>query len=207
MLPDKGIAIYCFADDLLKSMGHKTKEACRTTEAEIITTALISALVFKGNQSVSIPYLRSDAMLPLLPKNSGFTKGLQGLCALLFALFQQIGHLLKQWNISHRYVLDSFPLPVCQTIRMPRCKLLKGKEYRGFCASKQPSFYGVKVQVIIPEEGLPVQVCFVPGAQHDAQALSQLLWDFEQRAINSLRTAAILRMLLKTGQGKQPLRY
>ncbi|MBD0378436.1 MAG: IS982 family transposase, partial [Flavisolibacter sp.] len=83
MLPDKVIAIYCFADDLLKSIGHKTKEGCRTTDAEIITTALISALVFKGNQSVSIPSMRSHAMIPLLPKNSGFTKRLQGLCALL----------------------------------------------------------------------------------------------------------------------------
>jgi hypothetical protein len=180
MLPDKVIAIYCFADDLLKSIGHKTKEGCRTTDAEIITTALVGALIFKGNQSVSISYMRSDNMAPRLPKKSGFTKRLHGLCDLLYALFQQLGHLIKQLNVSHRYMLDSFPLAVCQNIRIPRCKLLKGKEYRGFCASKQQYFYGVKVQVITTEEGLLVEVCFVPGAEHDAEALSQLLWDFEQ---------------------------
>ena len=179
MLPDKVIAIYCFSDDLLKSIGHKTKDGCRTTDAEIITTALVSALIFKGNQSVSINYMRSHKMIPLLPKKSGFTKRLHGLCELLWTVFQQTGHLIKQLNASHRYLLDSFPLPVCQNIRIPRCKLLKGEAFRGFCASKQQYFYGVKVQVITTEDGLPVEVCFVPGAEHDAEAIRQLLWDFE----------------------------
>ena len=180
MLPDKVIAIYCFSDDLLKSIGHKTKEGCRTTDAEIITTALISALLFKGNQSVAISYMRSHNMAPLLPKKSGFTKRLHGLCELLWMLFQQLGHLIKQLNVSHRYMLDSFPLAVCQNIRIPHCKLLRGEAFRGFCASKQQYFYGVKVQVITTEGGIPVEVCFVPGAEHDAEAIAQLLWDFEK---------------------------
>ncbi len=182
MLPDKVIAIYCFSDDLLKAMGHKTKEGCRTTDAEIITTALVSALVFKGNQSVSIHYMQSHNMIPLLPKKSGFTKRLHRLTELLWMLFQQLGHLIKQLNVTHRYILDSFPLSVCHNIRIPDAKLLKGEAFRGFCASKQQYFYGVKVQVIVTEQGLPVEVCFVPGAEHDSRALNQLLWDFEEGA-------------------------
>ena len=68
---------------------------------------------------------------------------------------------------------------MCHNIRIPHCKLLKGEAFRGFCASKQQYFYGIKVQVITTEDGLPVEVCFVPGAEHDSQAISQLLWDFE----------------------------
>ena len=179
MLLDKVIAIYCFSDDLLKSIGHRTKEGCRTTDAEILTTALVSALVFKGNQSMSLSYMRSHNMIPLLPAKSGFTKRLHSLCDLLYALFQQIGYLLKQLNVTHHYILDSFPLAVCQNIRIPHCKLLKGETYRGFCASKQQYFYGVKVQVITTEAGLPVEAIFVPGAEHDAEAIAQLLWDFD----------------------------
>ena len=180
MLHDKVIAIYCFSDDLLKAIGHKTKEGCRTTDAEIITTALISALLFKGNQSVGIDYMRSHNMAPLLPLKSGFTKRLHGLCELLLMIFQQLGHLIKQLNLSRCYILDSFPLAVCHNIRIRRCKLLQGEEYRGFCASKQQYFYGVKVQVIATENGIPVEVCFVPGSEHDSEAIAQLLWDFEQ---------------------------
>ena len=180
MLPDKVIAIYCFTDDLLKAIGHKTKEGCRTTDAEIITTALVSALIFKGNQGLSINYMRSHNMAPLLPGKSGFTKRLHGLCELLYMIFMQTGYVIKQLHTTHRYILDSFPLSVCHNIRISRSKLLKGEEFRGFCASKQQYFYGVKVQVIATEEGIPVEVCFVPGAAHDAEAIAQLLWDFER---------------------------
>jgi hypothetical protein len=180
MLPDKVIAIYCFVDDLLKGIHHPTKEGCRTSDAEIITTALVSALVFKGNQCVSIDYMRSHNMAPLLPDKSGFTKRLHRLCDLLYLIFMQTGGLIKQLNTSHCYILDSFPLPVCQNIRIRRSKLLKGEAFRGFCASKQQYFYGVKVQVIATEDGIPVEFCFVPGSEHDSEAIAQLLWDFEQ---------------------------
>ncbi|MBD0365790.1 MAG: hypothetical protein ICV53_06755 [Flavisolibacter sp.] len=70
-------------------------------------------------------------------------------------------------------------MTACHNIRISGCKLLQGEEFRGFCASKQQYFYGVKVQVITTEGGLAVEVCLVPGAEHDAAAIAQLLWDFE----------------------------
>jgi hypothetical protein len=179
MLPDKVIAIYCFVDDLLTGLGHHTKEGCRTTDAEIITTALVSALVFKGNQCVAIDYMRSHNMTPRLPKKSGFTKRLHALCDLLLMIFQQVGHFIKRLHVGHRYLLDSFPLAVCHNIRIRRCKLLKGKEYRGWIPGKQQYFYGVRIQLITTEDGTPVEVCFVPGSANDAEAIGRLLWDFE----------------------------
>lgn len=180
MLPDKVIVVYCFTDDLLKAIEHKTKEGCRTSDAEIITTALISALLFKGNQSLSIQYMRSHNMAPLLPKKSGFTKRLHGLCDQLLMLFQQVGDLLKQLNCTHRYILDSFPLAVCHNIRIYRCKLLQGEAFRGWIPGKQQYFYGVRIQVIVTEDGLPVEVCFMPGSANDAEAIGRLLWDFDE---------------------------
>lgn len=180
MLPDKVIAIYCFVDDLLTGIHHHTKDGCRTSDAEIITTALVSALVFKGNQRIAIDYMVSHKMTPQLPKKSGFTKRLHGLADLLLQLFEQVGHLLKELNCSHRYLLDSFPLAVCHNIRIHRCKLLQGKEYRGWIPGKQQYFYGVRVQVITTEDGTPVEVCFMPGSANDAEAIGQLLWDFEE---------------------------
>lgn len=179
MLPDKVIALYCFTDDLLSAMDHKTKEGCRTTDAEIITTALVSAMIFKGNQSVAIDYMRSHNMAPLLPKKSGFSKRLHALCELLLMVFQQLGDLVKQLNCSHRYILDSFPLAVCHNIRIARCKLLKGKAFRGWIPGKQQYFYGVRIQVVTTQTGIPVEVCFVPGATNDGEAVGRLFWDFE----------------------------
>lgn len=180
LLRDKITAIYCLVDDLLQTCDHHTPEGCRCSDAEIITTALVSALLFKGNQSLTIDYMRTHNMAPDLPLKSGFTKRLHRLADLLYSLFQQMGAIVKELNCSGSYILDSFPLAVCHNIRISRCKLLKGEEYRGRCASKHQYFYGVKVQVITTSGGIPVECCFVPGSEHDSEAISQLLWDFKE---------------------------
>jgi len=136
LLRDKVIAIYCLVDDLLKGCGHHTPTACRCTDAEIITTALISALLFKGNQSLAVGYMRTHNMAPTLPLKSGFTKRLHRLAELLYSLFQQLGAIIKELNCSGMYILDSFPLAVCHNMRISRCKLLQGEVFRGWCASK-----------------------------------------------------------------------
>jgi Transposase DDE domain len=179
LLVDKVIAIYCFTDDLLKSCGHLTPDGCRCSDAEIITTALVSALLFKGNQSLAIEYMRCHNMAPVLPLKSGFTKRLHRLSDLLYSLFQQLGDIIKQLNCTGMYILDSFPLPACHNIRISRCKLFKGELFRGYCASKHQYFFGVKVQVITTAQGIPVECCFVPGSEHDSEAISSLLWDFK----------------------------
>ena len=179
MLPDKVIAIYCFCDDLLKAIQHHTREGCRTTDAEIIATALVGALFFRGNQCLGIDYMRSHNMAPRLPKKSGFSKRLHAVSELLLTVFQQVGHLIKRLDCSKRYLLDSFPVEACHLARLKHCHLLEGREFLGYCAAKHQYFYGVRVQLVTTQEGIPVEVCFVPGAEHDSRALSRLLWDFE----------------------------
>jgi hypothetical protein len=132
LLRDKVIAIYCLVDDLLQTCGHQTAAGCRCTDAEIITTALVSALLFKGNQSLTIDYMRTHNMAPALPLKSGFTKRLHRLADLLYSLFQQLGTIVKELNCSGMYILDSFPLPVCHNIRISRCKLQGGRIKRLF---------------------------------------------------------------------------
>jgi hypothetical protein len=178
MLRDKVIAIYCLIDDVLKAIGHQTASGCRASDAAILTTAYVAALLLKGNQSAAIHYMRSHTMAPDLPLKSGFTKRLHKLNSLIHQLFECLGSVLKELNCTGNYILDSFPMPVCHNIRIRRCRLLRGAQWRGKCVSKRQYFYGIKIQVITTEGGVPVEVCFVPGAEHDAVALRRLHWDF-----------------------------
>src|SRR3954447_16505863 len=127
LLRHKVIAIYCLVDDLLKACHHHTPEGCQCTDAAIITTALVSALLFKGNQSLAIEYMRTHNIAPDLPLKSGFTKRLHRLADLLYRLFQQTGAIIKGLNCSGSYILDSFPLAACNNIRISRCKLFRGE--------------------------------------------------------------------------------
>ena len=49
MLQDKVIGIYCLVDDILKGIGHYEPQKRKVSDSEIITTAVLSALYFKGN--------------------------------------------------------------------------------------------------------------------------------------------------------------
>ena len=60
--------------------------------------------------------------------------------------------------------MDSFPVVVCDNIRIARSHLLKGEAYRGYSASKRRYFYGFRVQVITTEEGLPVDFHIFAGS-------------------------------------------
>src|SRR5262249_56673544 len=48
-MDDKIIAIFCLCDDLLKAMHHQEDRQCQMHDAEIMTTAFIAALFFRGN--------------------------------------------------------------------------------------------------------------------------------------------------------------
>ena len=55
---NKIIAIYAIIDDLLKAIGHREDIRARTSDAEIITTALVAAMFFSGNQTKACAYMK-----------------------------------------------------------------------------------------------------------------------------------------------------
>ena len=85
----------------------------------------------------------------------------------LLALFSTLGDLLKQLHGEARYVLASFLVAVCHNTRIPRCKLLTGKTYRGHYANKRSWFHGLKVQVVATSDGLLVNFYLHAGAESE----------------------------------------
>ena len=171
---DKIISIYCIVDDILKGVGHKEDVRRRISDSEIITTALISALYFGGHIDNGRNFMKMTRLVPGMLDKSRFNRRLHNLSEMLFSIFSQIGHCLKTAAGASEYIIDSFPVAVCDNIRISRCKLLKGKQWRGKQCSMRRYFYGVKVQVLINEQGIPVEFCFVPGCESDVQALKKL---------------------------------
>lgn len=73
------------------------------------------------------------------------------------------------------YIMDSFPVAACDNIRITNSKMLKGKKWRGYTASMHRYFYGVKVQMLINQSGIPIRFCFTPGNQADAKSIARML--------------------------------
>jgi hypothetical protein len=171
---DRTIAIYCFVDDLLKAMQHREDTRCAVSDAEVVTTALCAMLWFGGNFERSRSFLHSSGMMPRMLSRSRLSRRLTRLAELVELIFHQLGLTLKELNTESRYALDSFPLAVCDNIRIPRCRLTKEAHYRGYLASKRRYFYGVRVQVMVTVEGVPVEFCILPGSLSDVAGLADL---------------------------------
>jgi len=171
---DHTTALYCITADLLKATGHTDDVRCQLTDAEVITTALIAALYFGGNLERSRSFMRETGLMPRMLSKSRLTRRLHRVAGLVNSLFHQLGMVLKQASPSTRYLLDSFPVPVCDNMRISRCRLVSDKEFRGYVASKRRYFYGVRVQVVTTEEGVPVELAFLPGSASDVRGLGVL---------------------------------
>ena len=171
---DKIIRIYCIVDDILKSIGHQEDSRRKVSDSEIITTALVSALYFGGHLDNSRGFMKMTKLVPSMLDKSRFNRRLHQLSELFFSMFYQIGTYLKAMSGASEYIIDSFPVAVCDNIRISRCKLLQGKQWRGKQSSMRRYFYGVKVQVLVNTEGIPVEFGFVPGCESDVQALKKL---------------------------------
>lgn len=172
---DKIISIFCFVDDLLKGIGHQEDSRRKVSDSEVITTAIVSALYFGGHHDNGRNMMKMTAMIPAMLDKSRFSRRLHNLEELIWQLFFQVGHQLKTIAGASDYVIDSFPIAVCDNIRISRSKILQGKQWRGKQCSMRRYFYGVKVQVLTTaDEGIPVEFCFVPGSESDVQALKKL---------------------------------
>ena len=153
---DKVTAIYVVVDDLLKKMEHREDSRRRFSDAEMFTVILVSCLYFGGNIEKARGYFLSHNIFSFVLEKSRFNRRMHQQTLLLMSLFEQLSQVFKVLNTSCVYRMDSFPVKVCHNIRISRCKLVKGKEFRGKCVSKREYFYGVKVCLILTEEGFPV---------------------------------------------------
>lgn len=175
MLSDiKIIAVYCLIDDILKGIGHKEDSRRKLSDSEVITTAVVGALYFGGHMDNARNFMKMTGMIPQMLDKSRFCRRLHGLESLLFSVFFQVGEYVKQIMGAGEYVIDSFPVAVCDNIRISRSKIVKGKQWRGKQCSMRRYFYGVKVQVLTTASGIPVEFSFVPGNESDVQALKKL---------------------------------
>lgn len=170
----KIIGIFCLVDDLLKGLRHQEDGRRKVSDSEVITTALVSALYFGGHMDHGRHMMKMTGLVPQMLDKSRFCRRIHGLEALLCGLFFQMGHRLKDLAGASDYMIDSFPVAVCDNIRISRSKLLQGKQWRGKQCSMRRYFYGVKVQVLTTRSGIPVEFCFAPGSESDVQALKKL---------------------------------
>jgi IS5 family transposase len=171
---DEVIVVYAIVDDLLKAIGHQEDVRMQMSDAEIITSAIIAAMFFGGNQLLTCRYMREHKLMPRMLSKSRFNRRLDRLSMQMNDLFHQLGMVIKEVTGETEYLIDSFPVAICDNIRIFNLKLIESEEYRGYIASKKRYFYGVKVHLLTTRSGIPVEFAILPGEANDTRGLSSL---------------------------------
>jgi hypothetical protein len=134
------VVVFCLCDDMLKSLHHHEDAQCQMSDAEVMTTAIIAMLYFKGNFCLASRYLWEQRYIPNMLSKSRFNRRLHRMAELFLTLFLRLGETWKKLNEKSVYVIDSYPIAGCDNYRIQRSKLYQGEDWRGYIASKKTLF-------------------------------------------------------------------
>jgi hypothetical protein len=169
--------IYCLCADLLSALHHPEDRQCTMSDAEVMTTAIVAALFFGGNYELARQHLFEEGYIPQMLSKSRFNRRLQRIQELFLLLFSTVGESWKELNEESVYIIDTLPIAVCDNIRISRSQVYQGEKYRGYKASKQRYFYGVKIHLLVTKDGHPVEFFLTPGAFSDTAGLEYFDFD------------------------------
>ncbi len=182
-MDDKIIATFCLCDDVLKAMHHQEDRQCQMNDAEIMTTALVASLCFRGNHESARVMLRQHGYIPHMVSKSRFSRRLHRIKALFLILFDLLAQIWKMLNKDAIYVIDSVPIAVCDNIRIRRSKIYSKEDFRGYQASKKRYFYGLKIHLMVTQDGQPVECFLTPGGFGDVDALKYYAYELPDGSI------------------------
>lgn len=178
------IAIYCWCDLLLQHLNIKENIRSEMTNAEVTTTAIVAVRFFCGNFENARRFLGEHSYIPNMLSKSRLNRRLHMLGSELIGDIQRIiGEFFKAANPNQEYAVDSFPVPVCENIRIFHARIYSNEKYRGYQASKKRYFYGLKVHMLVTVDGRPVEFILTPGCCADVSAFKGLDLDLPEGAI------------------------
>jgi hypothetical protein len=182
-MDDKIIATFCLCDDLLKTIHHQEDCQCQMNDAEIMTTALIASLFFRGNHESARAMLKQHGYIPHMVSKSRFSRRLHRIKEIFIVFFNLFAQTWKTLNTEAIYVIDSIPIPVCDNIRIRRSKIYSHEDFRGYQASKKRYFYGLKIHLMVTQDGQPVECFLTPGGCGDVNALKYYAYELPDGCI------------------------
>lgn len=177
------IIIFCVIDDILKSIKFSDNMQVKISTAEVMTIAITAGLIFAGNHEKARAFFKEHRYVKNVLSKSQFNRRFHSIDE---SIWETVNFVLAQVfmdrNVTQEYAVDSFPVEVCHNIRISNCKIYKGKEYRGKCASKREYFFGIRVHMIVTKTGEPIEFVFAPGSYNDSRVFKSLPIDLPENA-------------------------
>lgn len=177
------IGIFCTCDDFLKDVGVREDPQRRMSTAEVMTTALVAAWFFGGDVERSRRFMADHGYVRGMLGKSRLNRRLHQISEGLWqGLLHRIVSNRQGANREQLFVIDSYPVPACDNIRISRSRRFRGERYRGYLASKRRFFYGLRLHVVIDVTGCPTEFAIEPGSVGDITAMQRMAIDLPDGA-------------------------
>lgn len=182
-MDDEILTIFCLCDDLLISAQYHDHPSCQMSSSEVMTVAIAAALYFGGNFTLARGWLRRPDLIPVMLGKSRFSRRLYRVNHHFLTLFYLLAEVWKSENSEQVYLIDTFPIPVCDNYRIKRNRIYGQEAYRGYKASKRRYFYGLKLHMLTTKSHEPVEFLLSPGSVADVSGLRGFDFDLPEDAI------------------------
>ncbi len=164
---------YAVCDNMLKTTDFRDDCQAKMNTAEVMTVVLTAARFFCGSIRTSAVFLSEHGYIPDMLSESRLNRRIHATDESAWEnLFLTFADVFKA-AAGGEHITDSFPVPVCVSIRIPRPKILRGEERRGHMPSERRYFYGIRIHMITTASGYPVGFVIAPGRDSDVAVLSQ----------------------------------
>lgn len=175
-------ALYVRIDDELKARPElcpwrpRVGIAPKITDAELITLAVIQAVLGYHNESRWIRYARTGLahLFPYLPGQSGYNKRLRALETVLRHIIAVLVTDTGLWRDPVR-LADSTPVECARSRETVKRSELAGWAGYGYCASHSRRFWGLRLHLITTTHGLPVAFALTHPTLDEREVLVDLV--------------------------------
>lgn len=173
-MDQQAIEIYCICDEVIKCFGIVDDPQCKMSTCEVMTFALLSATHFCGEYKKT--RLASIACR-YFSKILSFSRLVRSIHIIPEYIWMTVFAIQKMFLVKPEaklFIIDSLPIQAYGNHKSYRAKIFKGKLYHGYIASKKTYFFGIKIHMIIDENGVPIEFCFTPGSMSDMEGIKNL---------------------------------
>ena len=148
----------------------------RLSDAELITMAVIQALLGFGSETRFLRFARSKLvhLFPYVPNQSGYNKRLRAAAGQLRALVRVLAQETDLWD-DDTWMVDSTPVECGRSRETAKRSELVGFAGYGYCASHSRYFWGLRLHLVTTPAGLPVTFALANPKTDEREVLRDLL--------------------------------
>ncbi len=178
------IIVYCVISDFIDLIGgpqhlrRSNNNNPEFTDAEVITIVLVGQLAGENSQRAWYRYVRKNyiKLFPSLCSRTRFTRREAKLHHLICYFQQNLCYLLSASD-SREFLVDSFPLEICNIQRLASSS--QPFEYAGanfgYCAAKKRRYYGFKCHIVTDLRGVPIFITLTNAAASDLHSFESVV--------------------------------